>query len=49
MTEYMAAFLAEVFYEPLAYLAGLMWCFSVALIVLRSIDRMFRAKTEERR
>lgn len=33
------AFLFAALFEPLAYAAGIVWCFGMALIVFRTIDR----------
>ncbi len=44
----LGAFLLSVFLDPLAYVAGIIWCLGMSLIVVRSVKRMI-ANSNERR
>jgi len=34
------AFLLHVYLDPLAYVAGIVWCLGMSLIVVRAVKRM---------
>ena len=47
--DHMGALMMQVFYEPFAYAGGVVFCFGVALVLLRSVSRMLTSSEARER